>query len=333
MTTAEVEKTGTPVLSVKTQTGSRLHGTAVLRVPGLSVGQHLTTDGLTIGNVQFPCEPFAPTIRARQCFRSWQWGHISSNCPNPARCNQCNRAPHHGSCAHKATCANCHGAHPAIAVDICPVGIEIRNGARAAYRNRPLSFQDRSAIVTVPAEKDTLITTKKVAEKERVSEKKTDKGKEKEKVSENEIVPGKEKVVEKTQGLAEVNEMGSEPANAKSNEVETTAETAVVVADDEVETECEFEDASEGVNEDNEDDESDTDVEMEDCQPVRKDEIDAQWKEVLNRAKSRSGRQAILQEMKAAMTSDLQRSGRTTKPTAKAKMTAKPNAAPLARQP
>jgi len=104
---------------------------------------------------------------------------------------------------------------------------------------------------------------------------------------------------EKAQGLDEVNEMGSEMANANSSEVGTTTEPAVVVSDDQLETNCVFEDASAGLNTDGE---SDKDVELENYSLVRSDEIDAQWKDVLSRAKSRSRRQSRLRKMKTAMT-------------------------------
>jgi len=50
----------------------------------------------------------------------------------PTRCTQCHQAPHHGSCAHMAMCADCSGAHPVTAVDLYLVNIEIRIGVRAA---------------------------------------------------------------------------------------------------------------------------------------------------------------------------------------------------------
>jgi len=122
-----------PALSIRKKEGPRGRGTIVIRVPGITEGRQLTTDGLRLRGERYPCEPFEPAIRAKQCFRCWQWGHIGSICHNPARCGQCGQAPHRDVCIGRKKCVNCQGDHPAVATGICPVSIAMRAGARSAW--------------------------------------------------------------------------------------------------------------------------------------------------------------------------------------------------------
>jgi hypothetical protein len=79
------------------------------------------TSGVVIGAQLYEVRLFEPSLRASQCYKCQQWGHVSHTCGRTERCGRCAGA-HKSEKCDKSTvsCANCGKPHPAWNRRACP---------------------------------------------------------------------------------------------------------------------------------------------------------------------------------------------------------------------
>jgi hypothetical protein len=77
--------------------------------------------GVVIGAQLYEVRLFESSLRASQCFKCQQWGHISHTCGRTERCGRCAGAHRSEKCDRSTvSCANCGKPHPAWNRRACP---------------------------------------------------------------------------------------------------------------------------------------------------------------------------------------------------------------------
>lgn len=74
-------------------------------------------EGIVIGAIMYRCVYYNRACRSKQCFQYWEYGHLSTSCPNKERCGLCAEEGHnYRVCSNKSRpkkCAPCNGNHEA----------------------------------------------------------------------------------------------------------------------------------------------------------------------------------------------------------------------------
>ena len=108
--------------------------------------------GLVWNAQLFNCEPYDATLRPKQCFNCFGFGHMAKFCEKAARCALCAGAAHgqgregEDLCPTKTNtarrkCTACNGAHAAFD-RACPESKRHWDRARERYQVRPLCFEE-----------------------------------------------------------------------------------------------------------------------------------------------------------------------------------------------
>jgi hypothetical protein len=96
----------------------------------------------------FECEFYDATLRIRQCFKYYEYGHIAKYYMKTARCGHCAAAAHEpkdeNACSNKQPngtkkCVNCRGSHTTWN-RACPAYKNASEKAKKAYTHRPRQF-------------------------------------------------------------------------------------------------------------------------------------------------------------------------------------------------
>jgi hypothetical protein len=93
----------------------------ILHLSNVKAAQKLCSTGLLWDAEIFDCEPYDATVRIRQCFKCYEFGHISKYCKKQQRCGHCAGAAHEqeengcpqGQESSTKRCVNCRGKHTA----------------------------------------------------------------------------------------------------------------------------------------------------------------------------------------------------------------------------
>ena len=95
-------------------------------------------EGLAIGSVIYRCVVYNRACRSKQCFVCWQYGHLSTSCPNKEICGRCAEAHNHRECPKDKPikCTVCRGSHEAWDKICIKKKLEIER-MRAARFNTP----------------------------------------------------------------------------------------------------------------------------------------------------------------------------------------------------
>jgi hypothetical protein len=105
----------------------------------------------------FECEPYDATLRVRQCFKYYKYGHIARYCRKTAKCGYCAAAAHeqegenacsNGQASGIKKYVNCRNNHTAWD-QACPTYKAASEKAKEAYAHRPRQFAIANTIASI----------------------------------------------------------------------------------------------------------------------------------------------------------------------------------------
>lgn len=124
----------------------RATGPLIISVTEPEQANRLIDAGLIWSYELHDCEPFVGDCVITQCFKCYQYGHVSHKCHNLQRCGFCAGTGHatndclgREDCT-KHQCVQCKGNHPSWARE-CLVRGQHAEAAQAAYNTRPVRYQ------------------------------------------------------------------------------------------------------------------------------------------------------------------------------------------------
>jgi hypothetical protein len=124
----------------------RATGPLIISVTEPEQANRLIDAGLIWSYELHDCEPFTGDCVITQCFKCYQYGHVSQKCHNLQRCGFCAGTGHAtNDClgredSTKHRCVQCKGNHPSWARE-CLVRGQHAEAAQVAYSNRPVRYQ------------------------------------------------------------------------------------------------------------------------------------------------------------------------------------------------
>ena len=94
--------------------------------------------GISIGDAWYECKVYNRNARSCQCFKCWQYGHLSTSCFNIERCGNCSGEHVHTFCPKGNTtcCVMCKGLHTAWSKS-CPRKKKDMERIKIAKQNTP----------------------------------------------------------------------------------------------------------------------------------------------------------------------------------------------------